>query len=741
MWGEGPMLPHASLPLLVTSAARSTPRTASAGPSSTSRLVHPDSERREAYRLELSPGRARIELADAREMGLRDLSATGSSLILGSSDLGGRSLLAAIFHLPDEPAFRADLRIIRRIRDSRGEHTLGTQFSSLDHTALRSLSRFMVREHLQRVTDIARLVESRKALRTQDPSYIARLLHASAVHDNRPLQVFSPAGPLPVRVQIARLALDGRKDALSGIASGHCPELHRGAELMFLLPGRSSVALFHSVVLDQQDQRILLRMPTEIFQTGFRDSHRTPLAAAAMVSVSFRHPHQPERRIQRAALDVAARGLAFPVDTEHDLLFPGDRLPDLQITLPDGDVLCTTGTIRGMRSDGAGAQGVNCGVELHSFASDRDQRRWHQFVFQTAHPRLQRASARDLDTVWQVFESSQYVDKWIGEGAVSQVQREFRDSWQGAVSRSGEILLLNERERSLGTISANRIYPRTWLMHSLAVDRQARGPGQRSEFLGLARELYSGIMYTLQHEAGTRYFLAYFEETKSWNQRLYRDFARDYVDACDQRYDQVVVYKSSPGGGTGTANAESPPGGSNVQVLRASAEHRKLLAEQARVRLAPILVDALALDEPSIDLQNFSAVCAASGIQRSREILVVTDDGIPALAAICEGGSEGINVFGLMNLCWTIPLGKDPPSEAAVAALMTAVNGHYQARATAEFVLVEASESNRPTLERLGYRFVSPAIRWLARVEVLPAWLSYVENELVADRPATATAA
>ena len=244
-------------------------------------------------------------------------------------------------------------------------------------------------------------------------------------------------------------------------------------------------------------------------------------------------------------LDVAARGLAFPVNTEHDLLFPGDRLPDVQVTLPDGEVLETVGVIRGMR--GKNATKIECGVELRPFEHARDRRRWHQFVFQTAHPRLHRASEHQLNAVWEVFEKSQYINKWVDADVSAQVHREFRQSWQNAASRSGEILVLNQSERALGTIAANQIYPRTWLMHSLAVDKSARAIGQRPEFLGMVRELYSGIMYTLQHEAGTRYFLAYFEESKSWNQRLYRDFARDYVDEKDSALRPAVCLQGDLG--------------------------------------------------------------------------------------------------------------------------------------------------------------------------------------------------
>ena len=72
---------------------------------------------------------------------------------------------------------------------------------------------------------------------------------------------------------------------------------------------------------------------------------------------------------------------------------------------------------------------------------------------------------------------------------------------------------------------------------------------------------------------------------------------------------------------------------------------------------------------------------------------------------------------------------------AASWALFEAVRGHYAGLGAAESVLIEATEERRSLLAGIGYRFVSPGIRWLARVQVLPAWLSYVENELGVERP------
>jgi hypothetical protein len=142
----------------------------------------------------------------------------------------------------------------------------------------------------------------------------------------------------------------------------------------------------------------------------------------------------------------------------------------------------------------------------------------------------------------------------------------------------------------------------------------------------------------------------------------------------------------------------------------------------------------MALTEAGLDAAAIERDFAGKGIKRRRQVLVARQAGKPVLAAICESGGEGMNIFGLMNLCWTVPLTDDPVSPAIYGPLVRAVRAHYQAHGVSDFLFLEREPSLADDLVRTGLSLVSPGIRWLARVEVLPAWLGYVENELAAIR-------
>jgi hypothetical protein len=691
-------------------------------------------EQRGAHRVKLVPGRARLEIGNHwRELG--DVSATGGGITLpAGTRLDGRGVVSATVHLADQPAFRADFRVMRTEPVAGGTVRAGAHFAPLEANSLRSLSRFVVREYLGQSFDFSRLAGG-PAVRTEDPHAIAKLLQSRTQRDAGPVHVFRRATALPVRIGFDRIPSHGGADIEATIAgcTGTDPGIEPGVEYTFVLSGRASVMVFTARVHASAGDRVRIGFPRKLLQTGFRASHRTSVEATGGLSASFALPWA-QGRIVRPICNVSARGLSFDLDHDDHTLFPGDELQGLQIDLPGG-AIAAKGVIKSLA--GSGGKTVRCGIEIDGFDGDVDRRRWHGFVFARAHPRICRTEVQ-LDQVWDVFEKSSYLDKWIASGRTAEIRSLFDRDWRLSGAQNGELLLLKEHDSAIGTIAANQIYPRTWLMHSLAVDKRHRQKDERKRFFNFARELYSGINYSLQHISGSQYFVAYFEEGKNWNQRLYRDFARDYVASADQLYESFHVLRK--------AVMEVPPNvvaagaagaaGDDVKVVAAGRAELRAVSARACATLPAMVVDAMALREDEIDLVGFAA--EGNGLKRRRDVFVALEDGRPALAAICEAGGQGINIFGLMNLCWTIPMVDHLPGVATYRALIDAVAAHYRRHDVPDFLFLEPRAERIECLQAAGLELVSSGIRWLARVAVLPAWLGYVENELFALEPTSA---
>jgi c-di-GMP-binding flagellar brake protein YcgR len=681
---------------------------------------HPDaSERRAAERMALDEGRARIEVLQAGLTSLHDISPGGAGLLVATLDgFSVDAQLTATVHLADESPFRTRVRVARFVpTDDGGLHRVGLAFAGLEQPALQALSRFMARENDQHSLDVARLFRDPRLLRSHDPDSIAKLILTHAVHTPNAVRLFQRGRALPVRLQVSALQVPPEAPRLMGRLRGDAAAVQDQEELTCVLPTANSVLIFTATMVQRRQQDVVLSLPEAIVQTGFRDSRRTFLAANDAVHVYYTPPHSPGRRSDHLAIDLAARGLALELDPEQEVLFPGERLADLRLRLPDGSPLLATGVVRSLRQNGSSTS-VRCGIELVDFDSDRDRDRWHQLVFSRMHPRVQSAKATDLDGAWRVYEKSTYVQSWIPQDRVEQVRQTFRSGWRQLEQDRGRLLVLNEQDGAVGTIAANQMYPRTWLMHGLAVDKTLRERGGKEHFLGLARELYFGVAYALQHVAHCRYFLSYFEQGKPWNQRLYGNFCRSYGVPADQLLDQAYLYRRRT---DRSLSVELKPG---LTVGRATASERALIARTAETTLPEQVVDAFSLRENEIDLRSI----VRPG--RSRTLLVARDGQEPVMAAVCETGGPGLNIFGLMNACWTIPLSRRAPRWETQAALLAELTSHYRRQGIAEFLLIDDKADRAAALAGLDFQSVGPGIRWLASTRVLPAWLAYLESEL-----------
>ena len=107
-------------------------------------------------------------------------------------------------------------------------------------------------------------------------------------------------------------------------------------------------------------------------------------------------------------------------------------------------------------------------------------------------------------------------------------------------------------------------------------------------------------------------------------------------------------------------------------------------------------------------------------------------DGQPVAALLAETGNEGVNVFGLLNTCrifWLRP--QSPANVTAIRKqLLAQAVKHYQACNKPSFVFLDDEQQQDGTPETLGLEAISPAMRWLAHKDIIPAWAAYLQRLL-----------
>jgi hypothetical protein len=684
-----------------------------------------DADRRDSYRFDLRDGGVVVRTPEGLALEVLDLSASGSGLLAPRALLGQIQGLTTIVELGDR-RFSTSLDVIRASTDRRGLMRIGTRFRDLDRPALQHLSAFLIDEFARRSRKVSRLYEGKMpALINRDRGVIRRVLTLHAIDLAKPLRVYTEELlPTQLRAQPSKHAF-GQEFLAEAV--GDPAVLEVGSAYTFVVAGAGAIYVFSSRILDREGKVFKISAPDEIQQRAFRDSFRTTLSESGReAGVRFPHPVLADVEIQRTIREVAGRGFSFLIDPQKDILFPGSRIERLELTGGD-QAIVGTGIVRNLsQSENPGL--CVCGIEILGFSSREHADAWHNLVLSTVHEHVRLKDRNAVGKAWIILNSSEYVTLWTHRRHKAYLARQFADAWLGMDEQFGSILLVNNEIRTIGTVAANLLYPKTWIVHHLGIDREERTPGQKEQFLMLTRELYSAALFLLMHKAHPKYFVLYVEKSKRWNERLYGDFVTNYSTTADFIYSDIQVYKKrfDPEAPVPVENAHRSAG---VLVVEEDADLLSRLAARLQTSLPRLEVEAFSYGADELDLGTFAVRCAKEGYERGRRVFFALDGEEPIAALIAENGSEGVNVFGLLNTCRLFDMSESHPALGeARTLLIEKAAAHYRGLGKREFLLLdEGNEIKQPILDA-GLTLASPGVRWLVSRDVVPAWLNYIDD-------------
>jgi len=369
-----------------------------------------------------------------------------------------------------------------------------------------------------------------------------------------------------------------------------------------------------------------------------------------------------------------------------------------------------------------------CGVELIEFGSHEEQKAWTDFVYRELHPRLMHDRAEAQDCAWEVLESSGYVDLWTTPEERPHLYAEYRKFWSESGRAHGSVFTVDESSdaespRPVATITSSALWPRTFMVHHLGVDAHVRA--DRGAFLSSTRELYSALTYELQDQPELDYVAMFMEADKGWNEFLYGGFARVYNRPRDLLWLRNQVFRAP-------TTAPVPASPIDRFVHRATQPEISHMAQVCAQTRQPLECQALELCAEGLSSDGFARRFGAAGRGRTRTCFVFAPEGQPLWGLVCETGSEGANVFGLLNHCWLAQLSPCGSQESCVArqALLRRALTHYAEAGKHSCLLLETADGPSTDALASGFSRVSAGSVWLSRRDVMPAWLAYIDDAL-----------
>jgi hypothetical protein len=674
---------------------------------------------RGSSRLVLDPDEASVEGLSVANVAVIDLSASGIGLAMPRGLEFDRGELTALLRVGKD---RTEVRLAPvRIDDVGSALRMGACFGELSPEALAVLGRFLIDGFLRR----QRLAErSRRAaggrLRFRAPAFIGELLREKTIRQHAPLSVHRKDGSLIARL-LARRNQAGALALHIETTTGGAPHgLQHGQAYDFSIADSAGVTRFVSRVACLSQDTVLIEAPAELEQSGFREHIRQRIPEGDGRSVDIWHARVCGGVTRQQLRDVSASGLSFVAAPEAGLILPGDPLPRLLVDLPSGPVDAVARVRR--VTPVTERKALEYGIEMTGFLSDDDRRRWERYVHESVHPRVRVGEPGIERSAWSLLASSGYIELWTSPEDRQRLAHSFQYSWRSAAPETGRLLVFSENARDYGTFATNRLYPRAWLLHGLGVDKVVAR--RVRQFIEVARELYRALMSILKCAPGARYFVGYFEREQHWGDLLYRNFVEAYSNRRASLYDEYRLSKWRDDGRVATPE----PADGQVEVAPASTADWQALSDRLRATVSPLEFDAFSYAPEEIDLAKFSRFCAEQGYERRRDVFVAREAGAVAAMLIAECGAEGASIFGLLDSCRIVWWPWCANQAAVKGRLLRAAAAHYRRMHRREAIFLDTDDLIVP--ESSGFRAVADGLRWVANLELLSAWRSYLDQVL-----------
>lgn len=686
-------------------------------------------ERRTSYRMVPRDSLVEaIHLASSASARVKVLNSAGGALV--SSSWTGQQLRspALRFQLGAHGAFDAEVLLLGPAAETGSASLMAFRFQALSGDALGMLSAFLCSEHAQASKRLERTFSRRDATLAIDATTPVRELpEASAPlallrhylnDEQRSLFLFDERREATVPLASVRLLeRDGASVLLASLPDVAVEVLNEAADHIFFCADELAVTWFRSRFVRQGPTEILIAAPDRLYQGGFRCSRRVAPPWGHPVTAVLENPHLLGESIARPVSEIAGNGFAIAVDPARDRLFPGQHLRRVRLDLPSGAVEMQC-VLRMCRAGQAGR--MTAGFEIVGFSSPEHHDRWMRALIPCLFPRARIGDAQVVSDAWARLERSGYLELIEGSER-NRLRTPFFDDWTRQANHPGlhaRLVLSYQDGTPIGITATNLIYPKTCLVHSGGIDKAAQGTGQ-------VLDLYSAA-FLFAHTMG-EYCLSLFDAEKHTNAVLFEQFVKHYATPSDNVFDRFALYKWHASHGV----APTPVQPSRCyDVVSANGKLMRVLWEQQQESLSPLEIDAYGWSPDGRCMQQFSERCAADGYHRRRQLLFALRDGIPLAALVAETGSEGMNVFSLLNACNIVYL-RCPADERADVARSLLMRGidYYNGSGTEAFLfLASCADQQHARLAELGFSYVAQGWRWLAAKRVIPAYITYLRD-------------
>lgn len=421
-----------------------------------------------------------------------------------------------------------------------------------------------------------------------------------------------------------------------------------------------------------KDSTNYLEKPLEIYATYKRKLSRYEVKDIDNTLLKIRGQDQVFR-----IKDISTKGLSFESDIGFEA---GSIINNIEIILEGSQTICLDAVVKYCNTKGTRNVYGLAFTDINWF----DTRALFLYIFKNSYPNVKTLAEFDKESIRQLFEA------YLVKLPESIGRKRFDDmivtmnQIKSNKEISASLVYVKDDNMLLSTVSALRIYNRTFLGHQLvAIPQSATNIKSKAD-------IYYGLADYILNNKYMEYYISYYVTLLRWHDLMFQRIESYINDKNKFTISKILFYTYSTGCDSKYEQLEY-----HVEVMNDPGD----FLEYCHKHLEPIEIGAYSYDK-DFYLEEIKQVYEALGLYITRRLWCIRRKNTVVAYIVGECGSNGLNLFNLIDMARFMFIDENDKQNIIKAALEQLVK-YYRRYQKDNFSLVFQAENMDIDIEGL----------------------------------------
>ncbi|MDP4181361.1 MAG: PilZ domain-containing protein [Bacillota bacterium] len=421
-----------------------------------------------------------------------------------------------------------------------------------------------------------------------------------------------------------------------------------------------------------KDAVYYLQRPDEIYETDKRQLNRYEIKENENILLKI-GDHDGVFKVE----NISTSGLSFASDLDIEM---GSIIRNIEIMMEDSQIIYVDAVVKHRNTqEGLNTYGVAF-VDIDWFSV----RELFLYIFKKNYPEVRILAEFDKDNIRRLFETylerlPETIGKKRFEDMINTMNRIKNNK-----EISANLVYVKDNENLISTASTLRIYNRTFLGHQLVAT-----PQSVTNVRSRAHIYYGASDYMINNKY-FEYYISYYVTHLSWHDLMFQRIESYINDKSKFYISKIQFYNYNTGCNIKYAR--------NEYIVEAMNEPESFI-EYCNNKLEPIEIKAYSYDR-DFYLEEIKQVYEALGLFIVRKLWSVMRNGSIVAYIIIECGSNGLNLFNLIDMARFIFIDENDKHNIIEAALENLLK-YYRKYQKDNFNVVIQAEADDIKIEGL----------------------------------------